>query len=97
MLNRLNDRLINNLISALTSVNDEEQCASFLEDLCTPGEIKAMAQRLEVAKLLDAGLVYSEIAQKTGCSAAVISRVKRALDYGRGGYRSIIDKLDGEH
>lgn len=96
MLNKLNDNLIGNLINAIVSINSAEECSSFLEDLCTMSEIKSMAQRLEVAKLLERGMVYSEIAQKTGSSTATISRVKRALDYGTGGYRIVLDRIESK-
>lgn len=96
MLNKLNDKLITNLIKAIVSLETEEECSAFLEDLCTMSEIKSMAQRLEVAKMLGQGMVYSEIAQKTGSSTATISRVKRALDYGDGGYRVVIERTEKE-
>lgn len=95
MLNKLNDRVINNLIDTIVSISDRDVCADFLEDLCTITEIKSMAQRLEVARLLTEGNVYSEIAQKTGASTATISRVKRAMDYGNGGYEAVLgEKVD---
>lgn len=96
MLNKLNDKLISNLIKAIVSIETDEECSAFLEDLCTMSEIKSMAQRLEVAKMLEQGMVYSEIAQKTGSSTATISRVKRALDYGTGGYRVVLERLEAE-
>ena len=95
MLNKLNDRVINNLIDTIVSITDRDICADFLVDLCTITEIKSMAQRLEVAKLLSDGYVYSEIAQKTGASTATISRVKRAMEYGNGGYGAVLsEKVD---
>lgn len=94
MLNKLNDKLIGNLVKAIISINNEQECFDFLEDLCTMSELKSIAQRLEVAKMLEQGMVYSEIAQKTGSSTATISRVKRALDYGTGGYRAVLNKLE---
>lgn len=93
MINKLNDKLINNLVKAIVSLESVDECVAFLEDLCTMSEIKSMAQRLEVAKMLEQGMVYSEIAQKTGSSTATISRVKRALDYGNGGYRTVLDRI----
>ena len=92
MLNKLNDKLIKKLVKAIVSIKTEDECVNFLEDLCTMSEVKSMAQRLEVAKMLEQGMVYSEIAQKTGSSTATISRVKRALDYGTGGYRIVLDR-----
>lgn len=91
-MRKIKDRTVDNLINALVSLENEEQCWLFLQDLCTITEIKSMAQRLEVARLLEDGLVYSEIAQKTGSSTATISRVKRCLDYGDGGYKMILGR-----
>lgn len=65
----------------------------FFEDIGTVSEIKAFAQRLEVAKMLDAGKTYREIHEKTGASEATISRVSRALNYGADGYRLILERL----
>lgn len=93
MLEKLNDRQTGALVDAFVSLQSRDDCANFLEDLCTIGEIKSLAQRLEVARLLEEGLVYSEIAQRTGSSTATISRVKRCLDYGNGGYRTVLDAL----
>ena len=63
------------------------------EDICTVAEIKALAQRLEVAKMLDQNYTYTDIAERTGASTATISRVKRCLYFGADGYRTILDRL----
>ena len=68
-------------------------CSDFFEDICTISELKAMAQRLEVARMLDAGCIYEEIVEKTGASTATISRVKRCLVYGADGYNSVMPVL----
>lgn len=81
------------LYEALVSLNSVEECRRFLQDLCTVSELKAMEQRMEVAMLLDEGLIYSEILERTGASSATISRVNRALHYGSDGYKSIIPRL----
>ena len=75
------------------SLKDEQQCSDFFEDICTITELKAMAQRLEVARLLDEGEIYEEIVEKTGASTATISRVKRCLVYGADGYNSVMPVL----
>ncbi|HEX9060698.1 MAG TPA: YerC/YecD family TrpR-related protein, partial [Clostridia bacterium] len=67
-----------------------------LEDICTVSEIKALAQRLEVAKMLRNGNTYTEISERTGASTATISRVNRALNYGADGYNMILDRLLNE-
>ena len=81
------------LYEALVSLTNVEECRRFLQDLCTVSELKAMEQRMEVAMLLDEGLIYSEILERTGASSATISRVNRALHYGADGYKSIIPRL----
>ena len=81
------------LYHAIVSIRDADECRQFLEDLCTVSELKAMAQRIDVAMLLDEGLIYSEILEKTGASSATISRVNRCLHYGSGGYKAIIPRL----
>ena len=84
------------LFQALQSLQTEEECRLFLEDVCTVKEITDMAQRLKVARLLRAKTSYALINQETGISTATISRVSRCLDYGSGGYDLILNRLDGE-
>lgn len=81
------------LYRAIVSLQNEDECRKFLQDLCTVSELKAMEQRMEVAMLLDDGLIYSEILERTGASSATISRVNRCLHYGADGYRTIIPRL----
>ena len=66
---------------------------SFFEDICTVSELKSIAQRLEVAKMLAEDRTYTDIANETGASTATISRVKRCLNYGADGYKLILEKL----
>lgn len=94
MLEKLNEKSINYLVDAILSLESREECINFLEDICTMSEIKAMAQRIEVAQMLDEKVVYSDIVRKTGASTATISRVNRALTYGPGGYRAVLEKLE---
>ena len=84
------------LYRAIVSIQNEEECRKFLEDLCTVSELKAMQQRMDVAMLLDRGLIYSEILEKTGASSATISRVNRCLHYGAGGYQMVVARLRDE-
>ena len=77
------------LYRAIVLLQTEEECRNFLQDLCTVSELKAMEQRMEVAMLLDDGLIYSDILERTGASSATISRVNRSLSYGTGAYEKI--------
>ena len=84
----------NNLLyEAVLALETPEECRAFFQDLCTVAELRAMAQRLEVAQLLDKGLIYNDILQRTGASSATISRVNRALQYGADGYKTILPRL----
>ena len=89
-----NDELTDKLYEAILKLETKEECALFLEDLCTIPEIKALAQRLEVARCLERQEIYSEIAAKTGASTATISRVSRCINYGSGGYKIILGRLE---
>ena len=84
------------LYRAILSIRDEAEGRAFLEDLCTVSELKALSQRMDVAMLLDEGLIYSEILEKTGASSATISRVNRCLHYGSGGYKLVVPRLRDE-
>jgi TrpR-related protein YerC/YecD len=84
------------LARALLSLESEEECYRFMEDLLTVREIRDLSQRLEVAILLKDKVTYNEIVEKTGVSTATIGRVNRSLAYGAGGYISVIEKITGE-
>lgn len=85
--------MIDELFEAILLLKDEEDCYRFFEDLCTIGEIKAMASRWKVVKMLEENRTYTEIMEETGASTATISRVKRCLVYGAEGYRSMMDRI----
>ena len=81
------------LFEAILALWDQEECRAFFQDLCTVAELKALAQRMEVAQLLDQGFIYNDILQRTGASSATISRVNRALQYGADGYKTVLPRL----
>jgi TrpR-related protein YerC/YecD len=92
---KMKDELTDRLFRAILLLQNIEECYSFFEDICTVSEIKALAQRLEVARMLRNKKTYTEISEKTGASTATISRVNRFLNYGSDGYKMILDRLDG--
>ena len=84
------------LIEAVLTLKTSADAAAFFSDLCTPAELDALAGRWRVARLLDRGLPYRGISEKTGISTATVTRVARCLTYGRdGGYRRVLDRLSG--
>ncbi|MBQ8908488.1 MAG: hypothetical protein IJY71_07905 [Clostridia bacterium] len=81
------------LYKALLSLENEKDCESFLADICTMQEVESLAQRLQVAQMLDEGKSYLEVNKETGVSTATIGRVSRCLQYGTGGYKKVLAKL----
>lgn len=81
------------LYKAILTLETEEECYNFFQDLCTIPELRSMEQRYEVATLLNNGLIYNDILERTGASSATISRVNRSLNYGMGAYRIIFDRM----
>lgn len=93
MNKKLRDKNTELLAKAVLLLKTEEEFYNFFEDLCTISEIQSMGQRIEVARMLDKGMVYADIAKQTGASTATISRVNRCLNYGSDGYRAVLDRL----
>ena len=81
------------LYKAILQLQDEQECYDFFQDLCTVSELRSMEQRFEVASLLDDGMIYNDILERTGASSATISRVNRALQYGADGYRAVLPRV----
>ena len=84
---------IDELFVAILSLETIDDCYRFFEDIATVPEIKSLAQRLQVAKMLLQNETYSVISESTGASTATISRVKNALYYGADGYKSVLAKI----
>ena len=81
------------LYKAILQLKDEQECYEFFQDLCTVSELRAMEQRFEVASLLNDGMIYNDILERTGASSATISRVNRALQYGADGYKTVLPRV----
>lgn len=94
MNNKLKEKNFDILIDAVLTLETREECEKFFEDLCTIPELKAMSQRLQVAKMLSEDRVYSDIVNQTGASTATISRVNRSLIYGADGYNVVFERMD---
>ncbi|WP_027363289.1 YerC/YecD family TrpR-related protein [Desulfotruncus alcoholivorax] len=90
---KLRDPLIDQFFNAILELKDLDECYQFFEDVSTVAELKSLAQRLEVARMLRSNYTYGEITTSTGASTATISRVKRCLNYGADGYKTILDRL----
>lgn len=93
MNNKLKEMNIDFLFRAVLALENMEECYKFFEDLCTVPELKAMSQRIHVAKMLSENRVYSDIVTETGASTATISRVNRSLNYGSDGYDVVFKRM----
>ena len=83
---------VDELFDAILSLKTREECYRFFEDICTINEVRAIAQRMEVAKLLAEKKTYNEIEEATKASTATISRINKCLVYGAGGYKIALDR-----
>ena len=84
---------MNQFYRAVLALENEGECRKFFDDVATIKELLDLSARLEVARMLDDGAVFSEISKATGASSATISRVNKCLAYGEGGYKTVLDKL----
>jgi TrpR-related protein YerC/YecD len=80
------------LFDAVTTLQTRSEVEHFLRDLCTLSELEAMAHRWQVARLLEEGLPYLEISERTGASTTTVTRVAHWLRHGEGGYRLALDR-----
>lgn len=85
---------LDNLTFVLASIDDANSVVKLLEDLFTEREIRDLASRLQVARLLSEGTSYVEIEKATGASATTIARVSKCLNGGSGGYKIALDLFE---
>ena len=91
---KIEKKYLENLYKAILSLQSTDECAAFLDDICTIQELEALSQRFEVARLLHEGKNYVDINKLTGASTATICRVSKCLSYGDGGYKTVIQKME---
>lgn len=80
------------LFEAILSLESRDEVERFFRDLCTLAELEALAHRWQVARLLEEGLPYLQIAEKTGASTTTVTRVAHWLRHGEGGYRVALER-----
>lgn len=80
------------LFEAILRLRTSDEADAFFRDLCTLGELRDMAQRWAVVQMLNAGMHYAEISQRSGASTATITRINSWLQHGEGGYRLMLDR-----
>ncbi len=85
---------LDKLFNSILSLNNLEECYQFFEDICTMKELNDMVQRLKVAQMLMDGNTYEQIVGKVEISSATISRINRCIQYGSGGYRTVLERLE---
>ncbi|MBQ6622692.1 MAG: DNA-binding transcriptional regulator [Mogibacterium sp.] len=92
-MGRKENKYMDNFFKAVLSLETEEECRAFFDDVATIKELQDLTYRLEVARLLANGKVFSEISKETGTSSATIGRVNKCLNYGPGGYALVLERI----
>ncbi|PIC70175.1 hypothetical protein CSV75_14155 [Sporosarcina sp. P18a] len=92
-IDKIRGEQIDQLFQAILQLKNVEECYMFFDDICTMSEVQSLAQRLDVAHKLKLKKTYDSIQQETGASTATISRIRRCVDYGSGGYNLMLDRL----
>ena len=95
-MEELHNKDVDTLFDAIVSLKSREECYAFFEDALTVKEILDTAQRLKAARMLREGKSYNEVCRVTGMSSATISRVSKALERGKGGYKLVLDRMESE-
>ena len=93
-MEKLDPKMADQFYSAILSLRTKEECKAFFYDICTIKEMQDLMQRLQVASMLSKGMNYQEISKETSVSSATISRVNRCLNYGDGGYMTVLKRLE---
>ena len=96
-MNKLRNKPRNErLYEAILSLRNVEECMMFFDDLCAKSELAAIEQRFLFFNDPAATEIYTDILSKTGASSATISRVNRSLQYGRGGFQMVFERMKDE-
>lgn len=90
---KIQNKDIDKLFEGILKLDSVEECYKFFDDLCTINELEAFGQRITVAEMLHNKFTYQEIENKTGISAATISKISKSYSYGPGGYKLFIEKM----
>lgn len=93
-MHKLQSESMDRLFRTILSLQSLDECYAYFEDLCTVKELQDMSQRLETAILLAKGHSYQQITEQVDVSTATIGRVSKCLNYGAGGYRAVIGKME---
>lgn len=92
-MTKINNDYIEKFFKAILTLETPEECRAFFDDVCTIKELQEISRRLEVARLLSEGKVFSEINRLSEASSATISRVNKCVMYGNGGYKMVLERM----
>lgn len=87
------DKHTDTLFEAILALETVDECYAFFEDICTMKELADMVQRIQAARMLLDGATYDKIVKEVGISTATISRINRCIQYGAGGYKTVIERV----
>ena len=87
------DADVQSFVKAVLLLGSMDEAKNFLRDLLTEPEITELAKRWKAARMLSAGIPYTQIERETGLSSATIARVSRWLREGSGGYQMMLERF----
>ena len=94
MSRNLHTENMDRLLDGVLTLKTREEAYCFFEDLCTLKELSDMTQRFEIAEMLIRGSSCKETSDKARVSSTTVCRVKKALDYGEEGYKTVFSRLE---
>lgn len=77
------DKFLKELISKILEIKTESEMKEFLQGILTPKELEEIPTRLQIVKMLKAGVAQHEIAQKLGIGVATVTRGSKEIQKGR--------------
>ncbi len=87
---------LDDLAGAFLALETRDEAKRFLRDLCTLPELEALTHRWQIARLVEEGVPYLEIAQRVPTSTATVTRVAQWVRHGSGGYRLALDRTSAK-
>ncbi len=85
---------LRDLYALFASIDDEKECEMLLKDILTPQELETIAERWQLVQALARGMPQREIAKKCDVSISKITRGSHELQYGSGGFKHFLKKLN---
>ena len=88
----MSEKMVRDLAVAIADIRSPGVALDFLTGILTPAELKRIALRWRLVKLLKSGAKQRAIAEELGVSLCKITRGSRELKYGPEGFRKVAER-----